>query len=117
MTSWSDYVRRYGGFIDQPPLNRVHHLLPYGVRGFFENGGSRLVIARVTGKSAETAAVTLAGEPGAVQLRALGPGSWGNNVQISIKAAASGAGRFRIDVRYTDTREAFDNLSADPAAP
>src|SRR6187402_119458 len=52
---WNEYVRRYGGFIDQPPLNRAHHLLPYGVRGFFENGGGRLVIARVTARSAQTA--------------------------------------------------------------
>jgi phage tail sheath protein FI len=68
--SWTDYVRRYGGFIDQPPSNRAHHFLPYGVRGFFENGGQRLVIARITARSAQTAAVTLVCQPGAVQLRA-----------------------------------------------
>jgi uncharacterized protein len=117
VTSWTDYVRRYGGFIDQPPFSRAHHFLPYGVRGFFENGGKRLVIARVTARSAQTAAVTLVGEPGAVQLRALGPGSWGNNVQVSVKAAASGDRRFGIDIRYSDALETFDNLSADPAQP
>ena len=47
VTSWADYQRALGGFIDQPPLDTVNRNLPYAVRGFFENGGQRLYVARL----------------------------------------------------------------------
>jgi len=50
VTSWAEYLRTFGGFIDQPPLDAVNRNLPYAVRGFFENGGERLYVARVAGE-------------------------------------------------------------------
>ena len=43
-TSWADYQRWFGGHL---PGNVSY--LPHAVQGFFENGGQRLFIARITG--------------------------------------------------------------------
>ena len=54
VTSWQDYARWFGGYIDRAPFNAApfamtDYALPYAVRGFFDNGGQRLFVARVTG--------------------------------------------------------------------
>lgn len=51
VTSWAEFVRTYGGFLDRPPFNRPRCHLPYAVRGFFENGGRRAIVARVTSQT------------------------------------------------------------------
>ena len=117
VTSWFAYTRRYGGFIDRVPFNRPHHYLPYAVRGFFENGGTKLVVARIAGGSAETAAAAFSGAWGSARLRATGAGAWGNNVRVEVKAGPGGSDTFQIQVAYFDTLEMFDNLSADPSRP
>ena len=45
--SWREYQDQFGDFIDRPPFVTPYWRLPYAVRGFFENGGRRLYIARV----------------------------------------------------------------------
>src|SRR5687768_3876368 len=72
VTSWQDYSRWYGGYVDRPPFNRANHYLPYAARGFFDNGGQRLFVARVVGDAAVAAAIVLPGAPGATTLRATG---------------------------------------------
>jgi Bacteriophage tail sheath protein len=47
VSSWKEFEAWYGDFVDRPPANPVAKYLPYAVRGFFENGGQRLYIARV----------------------------------------------------------------------
>lgn len=47
VSSWKEFEAWYGHFVDRPPANPVARYLPYAVRGFFENGGQRLYIARV----------------------------------------------------------------------
>ena len=42
VTSWTEFDRWFGGFLDLPTLNRNNRFLPYAVRGFFENGGQRV---------------------------------------------------------------------------
>src|SRR6185436_15881778 len=65
VTSWQDYQRWYGGYIDRIGfIDRANHYLPYAVRGFFENGGQRLFVARVIGDTAVAAAVDLPGASG-----------------------------------------------------
>ena len=117
VTSWFAYARRYGGFIDRVPFNRPHHYLPYAVRGFFENGGTELVVARISGGAAQTAAAAFSGAWGSVRLRATGAGAWGNNVHVEVKAGPGGSDTFQIQVAYFDMLERFDNLSADPSRP
>lgn len=58
VTSWPQYERIYGGFVKGA-------LLPYAVRGFFDNGGSTCYIVRVGGETAGGASVELpAATPG-----------------------------------------------------
>jgi hypothetical protein len=137
VTSWVDYSRRFGGFLDVPTLNRTNWYLPYAVRGFFENGGQRLYIARVIGEAAKPASVVLPGTPGPTMLVANGKGAWGNNVVVVIKQASaalvadpgSPAARwFRIQLLYygngvpnpgvnPDASEDFDDLSPVTSEP
>jgi phage tail sheath protein FI len=93
VTSWADYTRWFGGYIDRvgTAMDRQNHYLPYAVRGFFDNGGQRLYVARVIGAAAVTASANLAGGAGATVVRALGPGDWGNNVLLLVKQASAAA--------------------------
>src|SRR6476661_692122 len=83
VTSWEDYQRWFGGYVDRAPFNVAPNappspLLPYAVRGFFDNGGQRLFVARATERNAVSASVQLpAGGGGApTTLQAIGPGIW-----------------------------------------
>lgn len=129
VTSWTDYQRWYGGYLDREPFNAANHYLPYAVRGFFENGGQRLFVARVTGNAAVAASVSLAGAPGATVVKAIGPGAWGKNVLLAVgPASAAEALRpgspeasgevskwFRIRVLYY--RKGIPNPFVDPTNP
>ena len=59
VTGWGKYQSRFGGLID-PALS----YLPYAVRGFFANGGQRLVVARIkrSGGAAVAAADFIGGD-------------------------------------------------------
>lgn len=109
VTSWQDYTRWYGGYIDRSPFNRANHYLPYAVRGFFDNGGQRLFVARVIGEAAVAASVALPGNPGATTISANGKGEWGNSILLAVKQASAAqfavanspvAQWFRIQVIY-----------------
>jgi phage tail sheath protein FI len=109
VTSWQDYQRWFGGYIDRPPFNALNHYLPYAARGFFDNAGQRLFVARVIGATAVTAAVNLPGAGGNTSVRANGQGGWGNNILLAVKQASAAqfatAGSpvsqwFRIQVLY-----------------
>jgi phage tail sheath protein FI len=88
VTSWADYVRSFGGYIDRPPMNATNWRLPYAVRGFFDNGGQRLYIARVVGPTAPMARASLAGTGGPTTVEASGPGMWGTRVRLRVDAAS-----------------------------
>src|SRR5882672_681525 len=60
VTSWEEYYRWYGGYIDRTPAGTNRKYLPYAVRGFFDNDGQRLFVARVTGAAAKAAVLQLA---------------------------------------------------------
>lgn len=105
VTSWTEYLRWFGGFIDTSIS-----FLPFAVRGFFDNGGKRAFIARVTGDGAISATLAI----GPFQLRAIGPGAWGNNIRVLIREASQPGPpetpRFRLSVLYyTNFPEPFIN--------
>src|SRR3954469_8543459 len=68
VTSWEDYQQWFGGYTDRDPFRAANPHLPYAVRGFFDNGGQRLFVARVVGGTAANpavqASVVLKGAPG-----------------------------------------------------
>ncbi len=100
VTSWQEYVRWFGGYLDQ---NTSY--LPYAVKGFFDNSGQRLYIARVTAAKAVAASISLpsAGNPDIVA-EAIGPGAWGSNMLIRISDPQSQAAKdksfFRLTLLY-----------------
>jgi phage tail sheath protein FI len=88
VTSWQEYDCWYGGFIDRVPGGTTHRFLPYAVRGFFDNGGQRLFVARITPAGANVATANLAGNSGGTLVSAIGRGAWGNNVLLRVRNAA-----------------------------
>src|SRR5687768_16605807 len=61
VTSFAEYGRTFGGYLDHRVFTDGRDLLPYAVEGFFVNGGSRLFVTRVVGENARFAAVDLFG--------------------------------------------------------
>ncbi|HEY8147686.1 MAG TPA: phage tail sheath C-terminal domain-containing protein [Vicinamibacteria bacterium] len=123
VTSWAGYQRVFGGYIDQAPFTTQNFYLSYAVRGFFDNGGQRLYVARVMGPGALTAAGELAGANGATTIQASGPGAWGNRLRIAVTPASAAlslpagstnpaAQWFRIKVLYY--RDPVPNPLIDP---
>lgn len=70
--------------------------LPAAVKGFFENGGRRLVVARLARASARTSGRTFGG----LRVDASGPGSWGHRVFVDVKAEDAAATRFTVRAAY-----------------
>jgi phage tail sheath protein FI len=82
VTNWGEYQAWYGGLI--PPAKSF---LPWSVKGFFDNGGQRLFVARIAhgdAVAAERAHDTTTDPSQTVTITAMGPGAWGNNVFIRI---------------------------------
>jgi phage tail sheath protein FI len=120
VTSWQSYYRWFGGYIDRPPNTSAAVFLPYAARGFFDNGGQRLFIARVVGTGSSKAVIDL----GDIKIQAIGEGIWGNNVLISVKPASIvdpnnpnpiTQNWFRIQVAYY--RDAIPDPFVDPTDP
>ena len=99
LTSFGDFVRTYGGLQDLPlgGTRRTNHIA-HAALNFFNEGGSRLYVARVAA-GAEPAALVLAGDLATptdnnrVFLRARFPGESGNG-RITVRevyASATGA--------------------------
>lgn len=70
VTSYKEFQHWFGGVFGDAKF------LPYAVNGFFENGGTRLFVARVVGDGAKAATAT----DDAYTLRAVAAGKWGNRV-------------------------------------
>ena len=117
VTGWAEFARRYGGFSGGAAVPATNHYLPYAVRGFFENGGARLVLARVAAARATTAALSIAAPAGSLDMRAVGPGSWGNDVRVTVRPSPTDAGLFALDVACRGLSETFERLSTDPSRP
>jgi phage tail sheath protein FI len=117
ITSWLEFQRWYGGHVSSDQT-----FMTYAVQGFFDNGGKRCYVARVTsqnhtgantGLNAGIAASpdTASGNPlGNLQLVAIGAGNWGNNVFVKIQKAtntsAKAADWFRLRLLYYTTKPA-----------
>lgn len=64
MTSWTEFERVFGGYLDAPPLNKSGPIfLPYAVLRFFDNGGRRLFVARIRNGDHEEALAGLMAIP------------------------------------------------------
>jgi uncharacterized protein len=97
VTSFTEYQRWFGSFIDT-----TVSFLPFAVKGFFDNGGQRVFIARVVGAGALPSSLPIPGSN--LTATAIGPGPWGNNIflrvkESSIQRAGAPIG-FRLTILY-----------------
>ncbi|MDX1413888.1 MAG: phage tail sheath family protein [Candidatus Promineifilaceae bacterium] len=116
VASFSEFQRLYGGYIPDDSY------LAYAIQGFFSNGGQRCYIARVVNENAAAAQGTLSA---AVAVAALGRGSFGNNITVTISPASAAQNAqpgdaaeewVKLEVQYVNDAgdavlETFDNLT------
>jgi phage tail sheath protein FI len=132
ISSYNDYLRQFGDVFD-PGFDAY---TPYAVRAFFDNGGRRCYVARVSGGGAESATATVGG----VTVNSSGPGQAYNRVLVQIGPSSTTtiddnvetAIGFRLQVSYWASldedldpsspppdptlTEVFDDLVLDPAS-
>lgn len=109
ITSWLEFQRWYGGYLD---LNLSY--LPYAVQGFFDNGGQRVFIARITADDAASSSQLV----DTLQIQSVGPGEWGNRIAIRVREASQRnaafpgtANLFRLEVIYFGPRNAPPDMT------
>src|SRR6267143_4236868 len=98
----------------RPHSRNAEYFLPYAVRGFFDNGGQRVFVARVVGPNAKIAG----GDLGNCTVEAIGEGAWGNNLLVAVKPASVSFAQptwFRIQIAYF--RDGIPNPFVDPTDP
>jgi uncharacterized protein len=99
ITSDSEYKRWFGC-----AFAGGRHM-PRAVSGFFENGGRRLYVCRIVGKSATTASRAF----GDFTVTAAGPGAWGRRVWVRIQDGSTrdkdGGSGFRLKLAYWSSVE------------
>jgi len=78
ISSYEEYARIFGS-------HPCRSYMPYEVKGYFDNGGKRLYVARVISNTAETASAGLvSGKKNACTVRAINAGEWGNRVAVKV---------------------------------
>lgn len=101
VTSWFEYLRRFGGFF------APNKYLPFAVKGFFDNGGQRCFIGRIVRATATDDADN--GQKASEELNstlrveAIGEGAWGNRVGIIVEEGADNTTEtplFRLRIYY-----------------
>jgi phage tail sheath protein FI len=81
ITSWLDFQRWYGGLA--PEGDRAAYT-SWAVKGFFDNGGRRLFMARAVPDRSVPASLTLNGQS-RLTLTAAGPGALTNQLWVAVK--------------------------------
>lgn len=113
--SWEEFQRWYGGYI-------ASSFLPHTVESFFANGGRRCYVSRITGAGAVYAKISRYGR---LNVIAIGPGNWGNEIRVTIEQVSSSTAsgtvstereeetkRWRkITIAYQDVYEVYDNVT------
>jgi len=104
VTSWSDYVTKFGSWNTAASNN-----LPLAVYMFFSNGGSRAYVTRVvaTAVKATRSFNDTAGTPIAtLSLTAVDEGTWGNSLNVTFSASTT-TGLFDATIYYGGSTDAF----------
>ena len=118
ISSWSDYVKIYGGWSSDNTLALAVFL-------FFANGGSQAYVVRVVAGSPAAAFRTIqdtsASPANTLTVEAKNPGTWGNSISITTQDTVGVADAFDLIVYYGGTtsaykKEVFPNLSMNPTS-
>jgi phage tail sheath protein FI len=75
VTSWSDFVSKFGEFSSGTTL-------PYALYQFFSNGGGTAYVSRVLGSGAVAATKDFG--PGRLVFNAISKGVWGNKIKVNV---------------------------------
>ena len=113
VTSWSDYLNKYGSWSSNNNLALAVFL-------YFANGGSQAYVKRVVTGSPYAATRILKDREGSpadtLTLTAANPGEWGNHINVTVQDSPGSTGYFDIIVYSGGTSpsykvETFTNLS------
>jgi phage tail sheath protein FI len=124
VTSFSEFVRRHGGWEDVRYIDgtsRVNYTA-HAVRAFFDNGGKRMYVSRVfkpnTGAPVagmNDSGIALAGLPGSgASVGARYPGSWGNRIRLRIDLMRKG--QMNVIAGGTQLRGVYDGAMVQTSA-
>jgi len=94
VSSWSDFVRNYGGLDYDKPTTVAAYL-------FFSNGGRDAYIRRVVATDAAVASRTLKqadGSTDAVTVKSINPGLWGTTLTVQVTASDPATKKFSLAV-------------------
>lgn len=114
VTSFEEYARIFGSYPGRS-------YMPYAVKGFFDNGGRKLYVARVISQTAEKAQASLKnGKINVCTLYAINAGEWGNRIAVKVSEGMHSTETdptFMLEVLcYTRDKFAFQKSgSPDPA--
>ena len=114
ITGFEEFKRLYGGFIRTG--NGIGNAdLPFAIQGFFENGGQRCFITRITPADAIAMNVVIDG----MTIFGIGPGTFGNRIAAKIEAGSlqdpsKPREFFKLTVIYWDI---LPNPLVDPTDP
>jgi phage tail sheath protein FI len=97
ITSFSDFTNAFGSYVHDA---QGDHYLAYAVEGFFQNGGQLCFVTRVAASTSSSASQTSL--DGGMQVKAVGPGAWGNNIAVQTAQAGLQANHnlFKLLVAY-----------------
>jgi phage tail sheath protein FI len=97
VTSWGQYTTLFGTW-NNSSITGNSNSLPLALYTYFANGGSSAYVTRVFNGTISSSTATRAfsdgtsGTPQAtLKVSALNPGTWGNNVNVSITASTAGS--------------------------
>ncbi len=123
--SFAEFGRSFGGLWAESPLS-------YAVQQYFAHGGSDAYIVRVARKDAVSATIPLATTDAPLELEAIGPGVWGNNLRAAVDyqetkdpTNANGENLYTLIIQELESAgsnrpvvtETFRNLSSNPIHP
>lgn len=81
VTSLDEYVTYFGGYV-------ADHYTYSSVRTFFEEGGANCYVSRASAADGVAAFRDCAASVGGIKLTAVGKGTWGNNIGVTITVAS-----------------------------
>lgn len=115
-----DFEREFGGLDSRSEAS-------YAIQQFFLNGGTQAYVVRVAGGNLVAANVTISSSVpaagAAIQINAIYPGEWGNNIRIKIDHDTPVQDEFNMTVTEYDVsgsplrQEVFLNLSMNNELP
>jgi phage tail sheath protein FI len=108
VTSWYEFVKRFGGYSAVYPAT-------FSVASFFQNGGSELVVRRVLGEDATPAEVDIPAAVGSTVLSvvtSLSRGTDANNLRVQVTASTQ-AGYYNLTVYREQVAGTAQNVAND----